>query len=86
MKSTLQVSSGADHCYGSMEDEVRRAILEAAYSRIRERLQAKDVTAEHLRNAALEALARACVQMELDPAWVEEELNRLQGEPEPDPD
>jgi hypothetical protein len=69
-----------------MEDRIRRRILEAAYSRIRERLQAKDVTVEHLRNAALDALARARVQMEIDPVWVEEELIRLQSKPESDPE
>jgi hypothetical protein len=69
-----------------MDDEIRRAVLEGAYSRIRERLQAKDVTAGHLRDVALDALTRARVQMELDPDWVEEELVRLQNRPEPDPD
>jgi hypothetical protein len=69
-----------------MDDEIRRIILEGAYSRIRERLQAKDVTVEHLRTVALDALARARVQMELDPVWVEEELTRLQNDPEPEPD
>jgi hypothetical protein len=66
-----------------MEDEVRRAVLEGAYDRIRQRLKAKDVTAEHLRAVALHALGRARVQMELDPSWVAEELTRLQNAPEP---
>ncbi|HEX7777606.1 MAG TPA: hypothetical protein VF424_00120 [Vicinamibacterales bacterium] len=69
-----------------MEDEVRRAVLAGAYDRIRQRLKGKDVTAEHLRTVALDALARARVQMELDPAWVAEELTRLQTAPEREPE
>ena len=69
-----------------MEDEVRRAVLEGAYDRIRQRLKSMDVTAEHLRSVALDALVRARIQMELDPAWVAEELTRLQNEPEPEPE
>ena len=69
-----------------MEDEVRRAVLEGAYDRIRQRLKSKDVTAEHLRSVALDALVRARIQMELDPGWVAEELTRLQSAPEPEPE
>ena len=69
-----------------MEDEVRRAVLEGAYDRIRQRLKSKDVTAEHLRSVALEALGRARIQMELDPGGVAEELTRLQNAPEPEPE
>lgn len=69
-----------------MDDDTRRGILQGAYSRIRERLQSKDLTVEHLRTAALDALARARVQVELEPVWDEAELSRLPPEPEPDPD
>jgi hypothetical protein len=71
-----------------MEDEVRRAVLESAYDRIRQRLKSKDVTVEHLRSVALDALTRARIQMELDPGWVAEELTRLQNasKPEPEPE
>ena len=42
------------------------ATLETAYTRIRETLQAKDVSTEHLRHIALKALERAREQIELD--------------------
>ena len=58
--------------------DVRRASIEAAYSRLRESLAAREVRAEHLRTAALEALQRAKVQLEeLDFADVADEMERL---------
>jgi hypothetical protein len=56
-----------------------RAIVEAAYSRLREKLEAKDVSVDGLKKAALEALATARTQVELDPDWVAGELDRLRG-------
>ena len=55
-------------------------VLEAAYSRLREKLEAKDVSADKLRAAALEALASAKQQVELDPTWIATELERLRSE------
>ena len=59
--------------------DVRRAFVEAAYSRLRESLAAKEVRAEHLRTAALDALDRAKLHHleELDLADVADELERL---------
>jgi hypothetical protein len=58
--------------------DVRRAFIEAAYSRLRESLAAKEVRAEHLRTAALDALQRAKLHLEeLDLADVADELERL---------
>ena len=51
--------------------------IEAAYARLRENLAAKEIGAEHLRSAALDALDRARAQVELDPQLVAQELNRL---------
>jgi len=51
--------------------------IEAAYARLRENLAAKDIGAEHLRNAAIDALDRARAQVELDPQLVAQELHRL---------
>ena len=71
-----------------MSDDVRRNILEAAYKRLRERIEAKDVTAEGLKAAAFDALTSAKVQVDLDPMWVAQELDRLRVEPvaEPQPE
>lgn len=58
--------------------DVRRARIEAAYSRLRESLAAKEVRAEHLRTAALDALQRAKLQLEeIDLADIADELERL---------
>jgi hypothetical protein len=58
--------------------DVRRASIEAAYSRLRESLAAREVRAEHLRTAALDALQRAKRQLqELNLADVADELDRL---------
>lgn len=52
----------------------------AAYARPRDTLDAKDVTAATLRRAAFQVLERAKAEIELDPMWVEAELERLQSE------
>jgi hypothetical protein len=58
--------------------DVRRASIEAAYSRLRESLAAREVRAEHLRTAALDALERAKSHLEeLDFAEVTDEMERL---------
>jgi len=43
-----------------------RAAIEAAYARLREKLEAKDVSVEGLKIAALEALAHARDEVELE--------------------
>jgi len=64
-----------------MTDEAHRAVVEAAYARLRETLQAKEISVEGLRSVALEALERARTEMEmeieLDPDWLVGELRRL---------
>ena len=62
-----------------MSDDHRQSVIESAYARLREKLEAKDVSAESLRSAAMEALGRAKDQVELDATWVETELERLQS-------
>jgi len=58
--------------------DVRRATIEAAYSRLRELLAAREVRDEHLRTAALEALQRAKLQLdELELTDIADELERL---------
>jgi len=58
--------------------DVRRAFIEAAYSRLRESLAAKEVRAEHLRTAALDALQKAKLHLEeLELGDVADELERL---------
>jgi hypothetical protein len=58
--------------------DVRRAFIEAAYSRLRQSLAAKEVRAEHLRTAALDALQRAKLHLEeIELAEVADELERL---------
>jgi hypothetical protein len=61
-----------------MDQDSHRAIVEAAYARLRETLEAKDVSVEGLRAAAIEALDHARIEVELDPDWVADELTRLQ--------
>jgi len=63
-----------------MSDE-HRALVESAYARLRETLEAKDVNVEGLRSAALQALEHARDQVELDPNWLAGELTRLRSEP-----
>ena len=58
--------------------DARRALIEAAYSRLRESLAAKEVRAEHLRTAALDALQKAKLHLEeVELADVADELERL---------
>ena len=63
-----------------MTEPSSRAILQLTYARLREKLDARDVSPEHLREAALEALEKAKVEIELDPDWVAQELERLRAE------
>ncbi|HEX5069097.1 MAG TPA: hypothetical protein VFV78_02690 [Vicinamibacterales bacterium] len=63
-----------------MNDEEHRAVIEAAYARLRETLEAKDVSVESLRTAALEALEHARAEVELDPDWLADELRRLRDD------
>jgi hypothetical protein len=60
-----------------MDEDHHRAVVEAAYARLRETLEAKDVSVEGLRAAALEALNQARIEIELDPDWLATELMRL---------
>ena len=57
-----------------------RAILEQVYRRLRMSTAASAVSADQLRSAALEALERAKIQIEVDTAWVQEQLERLESE------
>ena len=61
-------------------DPTTRTILEATYTRLREQLAGKEVTAERLRTAALEALAKVRADAALDPNWVSQELDRLRSD------
>lgn len=61
-------------------DPSRRATLEAAYAKLRESLEAKDVTADTLKQSALDALERAKSEIELEPQWVANELERIHTE------
>ena len=49
-----------------MDDDGHRAAVEAAYARLREKLEAKDVSADGLKQAALEALATARTLVEIE--------------------
>ena len=64
----------------SGSDSSHLELIEAAYARLRETLEAKDVSADTLRAAALEALASARHKVELDPTWIATELERLRSE------
>lgn len=66
-----------------MLEDARRDLLLAAYNRLRERIEAKDVTVEGLKAAAIDALrsAKLHLDLELDPAWIEKELDRIREEP-----
>ena len=66
-------------------ERIRKEMLEAAYARLRETIAAKDVSAENLRTAALDALDKARVQTELEPQWVAGELDRLRLSERPEP-
>ena len=67
-----------------MKDDEHRALVEAAYARLRETLEAKDVNLESLRTAALEALDHARTEIELDPDWLADELRRLREDAQKD--
>jgi len=60
-----------------MNADEHRAVIETAYARLREKLEAKDVSVESLRTAALEALDHARTEIELDSDWLAGELHRL---------
>jgi len=64
-----------------MDEDGHRAIVDAAYTRLRETLEAKDVSVDGLKSAALDALATARTQVELDPNYVAGEFARLREEP-----
>jgi hypothetical protein len=49
-----------------MDNDGHRAAVEAAYARLREKLEAKDVSADGLKQAALEALATARTLVEIE--------------------
>jgi hypothetical protein len=72
-----------------MEDESHRAAVDAAYARLRETLEAKDVSVHGLKEAALEALNTARVQVEMDPNGTTAEVREPDAAPEsisePDP-
>lgn len=65
----------------TMNADEHRALVEAAYARLRETLEAKDVSVEGLRTAALDALEHARTEIELDPDWLAGELRRLRDGP-----
>jgi hypothetical protein len=60
-------------------DSATRDVVQAAYTRLREKLEAKDVSAESLRTVALVALDTVKTQVELD-LTIADEPNRLQSE------
>ena len=65
-------------------DPLSRSIIERAFTGLRQSIEAKHVSTEQLRSAALEALGRAKEEIELDPLclWLSEQLERLQREEE----
>ncbi len=65
-------------------EPLSRSIIESAFTRLRQTIEAKDLSTEQLRSAALEALERAKEEVELDPLclWLSEQLERLQREEE----
>lgn len=60
-----------------MSADASRAVLESAYHRLAAEVEARHVTPEHLKSAALDALARAKEMIERDPQWVAGELDRI---------
>ena len=58
-----------------------RVILELTYARLEKKLKNYELSAERLRSEALELLDKARVEIELDPLWVEQELDRLRSKP-----
>ena len=65
-------------------EPLSRSIIECAFTRLRQTIEAKDAGTEQLRSAALEALERAKEEIQLDPLclWLSEQLERLQREEE----
>ncbi len=65
-------------------EPLSRSIIDSAFTRLRQTIEAKDVSTEQLRSAALEALERAKEEIEHDPLclWLSEQLERLQREEE----
>ena len=63
-------------------DPPSRSIIESAFARLRDIIEAKDVSTEQIRSAALEALERARVEVEQDPLclWLSEQIDRLRRE------
>lgn len=63
-------------------DPLGRSIIEGAFTRLRQTIEARDVSTEDVRSAALEALERAKEEIDLDPLclWLSEQLERLQHE------
>ena len=65
-------------------EPLSRSIIQTAFTRLRQTIEAKDLSTEQLRSAALEALERAKEEIEHDPLclWLSEQLERLQREEE----
>jgi hypothetical protein len=63
-----------------MSEAAGRAVLDAAYARLSENIEAKPITADALKRAAIDALTSAKQQIETDPAWLDGHLERLSGE------
>jgi len=63
-----------------MAEVAGRAVIDAVYARLSASIEAKTITAEQLKTAALDALKQARIQIELEPDWVSENLKRLSGE------
>lgn len=63
-------------------DPPSRSLIESAFARLRDIIEAKDVSTEQMRSAALEALERARVEIEQDPLclWLSEQIERLRRE------
>ena len=57
------------------DDEVKKVLLAAAFERLKDSIEAKDVRPDHLKTA-LEALERARALVERDPAF-DQQLERL---------
>jgi hypothetical protein len=64
-------------------DSPTRDVVQAAYARLREKLEAKDVKAESLRTVALDALDTVTTLAVLEPNGIADELERLRAETGP---
>jgi hypothetical protein len=58
-----------------------RSILESAFRQLRQKIAATEITDEHVKRAALEALERARARIEVDSAAVTSELHRMREKP-----